>query len=128
MIIIKWTILILIITVSSFLGNTLANKYKDRVKDLKQVKTALNVLKTKITYTYEPLPQIFLQISQEFQNNIRQNIRNSKYKHERKNSRRSMERSNSKIKHKHAKRRPKYPRKSGQTTRPNKCRADKSAK
>ena len=70
MIIIKWTILILIISVSSFLGNTLANKCKDRVKELKQVKNALNILKTKITYTYEPLPQIFLQISKEFENNI----------------------------------------------------------
>lgn len=70
MIIIKWTILILIISVSSFIGNTFANKYKDRVKELKQTKNALNILKTKITYTYEPLPQIFSQISQEFENNI----------------------------------------------------------
>lgn len=71
MIIIKWIILFSIFIISSLIGTVLANKYRERVKDLKQVRSALNILKTKIEYTYEPLPQIFAEISDEFNNNIR---------------------------------------------------------
>ena len=74
MIIIKMIILISIFLTSSSLGILFANKYKARVKDLKQVRSALNILKTKIEYTYEPLPQIFSEIACEFNNNIRRNI------------------------------------------------------
>lgn len=74
MIIIKWIILLLILLVCSFLGMVFANTYKERVNDLKQIKTALNVLKTKIEYTYEPLPQIFLSLSKEFEGGIRKNF------------------------------------------------------
>ncbi len=71
MIVIKWIILLLILLVCSLLGVAIANTYKERVNDLKQMKMALNVLKTKIEYTYEPLPQIFLSLSKQFEGGIR---------------------------------------------------------
>lgn len=74
MIIIKWTILVGILLLSAMLGITIANKYKDRVKDLKEIRNTLNMLKTKIEYTYEPLPQIFFEIGSKFDSNIRDNL------------------------------------------------------
>lgn len=74
MLIIKWIILFSIFSISTTLGISFANKYKYRVEDLKTIKNALNILKTKMMYTYEPLPQIFLGISKEFNGNIRQNF------------------------------------------------------
>lgn len=66
MIILKLIILLAILIISSILGIMFANKYKDRVNDLKEIKSALNILKTKIEYTYEPLPQIFEEIGKKF--------------------------------------------------------------
>lgn len=58
----------------------LANKYKYRVNDLKKISSALNILKTKIEYTYEPLPKIFSDISREFNSPVRKNFWSSKRK------------------------------------------------
>lgn len=74
MIIIKWIILLLVLLVCSLLGVAISNSYKERVNDLKQIKMALNMLGTKIEYTYEPLPEIFLSISKKFEGGIRQNL------------------------------------------------------
>ncbi len=71
MIIIKWIILLLVLLVCSLLGSIIANSYKDRVTDLKKIKVALNILKTKIQYTYQPLPEIFLSLSKEFEGGVR---------------------------------------------------------
>lgn len=67
MIVVKGIILMLIFAITLYLGMQLANKYKDRVKDLKVVRAILNIIETKIKYTYEPLPQIFEEISVQFQ-------------------------------------------------------------
>ena len=67
MIIIKTIILISILASSTILGISLANKYKTRVKDLKEIRSSLNMFKTKISYTYEPLPEIFLEIGEKFE-------------------------------------------------------------
>ena len=48
----------LILAVSSFIGITIAQKYNNRVKNLREMKKALNHFKTKIKFTYEPLPEI----------------------------------------------------------------------
>lgn len=74
MIIIKWTILLGILLLSIKLGIAIANKYKYRVRDLKNVRSALSMLKTKMEYTYEPLPQIFSEIGNKFDGNIRDNL------------------------------------------------------
>ncbi len=71
MIIIKCILLLVILIISSLLGILFANKYKERVNELKQIRSALNMIKTKIQYTYQPLPEIFLEISQKFEGNIR---------------------------------------------------------
>lgn len=44
--------------------------YENRVKELKQFKNILNILKGKIKFTYEPLGEIFKQISQNSSNKI----------------------------------------------------------
>lgn len=74
MIIIKGFILLSIFISTSLLGITLSNKYKDRVRDLKEARSALNMLKTKIQYTYDPLPQIFIDISSKYKTKIRRNF------------------------------------------------------
>ncbi len=75
MLILKYIILLLVFGITILLGLALANKYKDRVKELKEIRSALNILKTKITYTYNPLPQIFLEISNQFcKSPIRENF------------------------------------------------------
>ena len=70
MIIIKILILLLIFISTSFVGILISNKYKNRVIELKEVKNALNIFETKIKFTYEPIPEIFREIS----NNINPNI------------------------------------------------------
>lgn len=72
MIIIKFIILILIAISSSYIGILISNKYKNRVVELKEIKKSLNIFKTKIEYTYEPIPDIFFEISQNLKQNISQ--------------------------------------------------------
>lgn len=63
MIFLKYVVLLLAFFVTTFLGLAIANTYRNRVKDLKDIRNILNIIKTKIEYTYEPLPQIFSEIS-----------------------------------------------------------------
>ena len=61
--IIKLIIYIFILIASSSIGIIYSNKFKKRVDELKDFKTALNMLKTKIRFTYAPLKEIFEDIS-----------------------------------------------------------------
>lgn len=70
MIIIKGFILLSILITSSLIGIMFANKYKERVNDLKEIKRALNIFKTKIEYTYKPLPIVFSEIAEEFNGGV----------------------------------------------------------
>ena len=70
MVFIKYIILFFIFMSVSYIGLALASRYKNRVRDLKNIRNILNIIETKIKYTYEPLPQIFLEISQEFTGGI----------------------------------------------------------
>lgn len=54
---------------SSSIGILISKKYEERVKELKEFKNALNMFKTKIKFTYEPIPEIFEQISKQIQTN-----------------------------------------------------------
>ena len=74
MIMLKWLLLISSFVISVFLGLLIANKYKGRVKDLKAIRSILNILDTKIKYTYQPLPQIFEDISKAYQGSVRRNF------------------------------------------------------
>lgn len=70
MIVIKFTFLIMILIASSYIGIMVSNKYKDRVIELKEIKKGLNIFETKIKYTYEPVPDIFNEISKNLSENI----------------------------------------------------------
>lgn len=70
MVIFKITTLTLILACSTSVGILIANKYKKRVQELIEMKKALNIFKTKMKFTYKPIPDIFKEISQSFENNI----------------------------------------------------------
>lgn len=60
---IKYIGLALILGSCSYIGLLISKKYSNRVKELKEMKSALNIFITKIKYTYEPIPKIFEEIS-----------------------------------------------------------------
>lgn len=63
MVIIKIFLLIMIFWTSTQIGMKIANKYVVRSNNLKQMKKALKILEAKITYTYDMLPDLFIDIS-----------------------------------------------------------------
>lgn len=65
MYIFKYILLILIFGLSSAIGITISKIYENRVKELKEFKNILNIMKTKIKFTYEPLQEIFKEIAKE---------------------------------------------------------------
>lgn len=54
----------------SGIGILKSQKYVYRVNELKEFKNALNMFKTKIKFTYEPIPEIFNQIAGSINPNI----------------------------------------------------------
>lgn len=67
---IKLLILILLFFICSWIGIILSKKYSNRVKELKQLKGALNIIENKIKFTYEPIPEIFKEIYSKYSGNI----------------------------------------------------------
>ncbi len=65
MILIKWIVLILVFISSFTIGSLISKKYVNRVKELKEMKNALNIFETKIKFTYEAIPEIFEDISKQ---------------------------------------------------------------
>lgn len=85
MVFIKYMILLTILGGSSGIGFLISQKYKDRVQELKTFKEIVNTIETKIKFTYEPLKEIFTEISYIFKdkevisnifNNIKSNMEN----------------------------------------------------
>ena len=68
--IIKYIILFLIFIASSMLGKLLSKKHEERLEELEELKTALNFFKTKIKFTYNTIPEIFKEISENTTQNI----------------------------------------------------------
>ncbi len=68
--ILKIIILTIIMGMCTALGLMKANRYKFRVIDLQEMKKALNLATTKMRYTYEPLPDLFYEISKDLNENI----------------------------------------------------------
>lgn len=60
---IKYILLIFIFGLSTAIGMAISKNYKNRVVELKEFKNILNIMKTKIKFTYEPLADIFRQIA-----------------------------------------------------------------
>lgn len=54
---------------SSTIGILISKKYEERVKQLKEFKNALSMFKAKIKFTYEPIPEIFEEISKQINSN-----------------------------------------------------------
>ena len=63
MVVLKYTILVFIFLGVSFIGNLISRKYKIRVEELKNFKEVFNILESKIKFTYEPLGEILVDIS-----------------------------------------------------------------
>ena len=78
--VIKYLILFLILIISTLIGRTMAKKYVYRVEELEEIKVALNILKTKIRFTYEPIPEIFTEIAQNTTRNVKNIFLNAKKK------------------------------------------------
>lgn len=72
MIVIKYFILFLILVASTLIGRSLSKKYVYRLKELEEIKNSFNILKTKIKFTYEPIPELF----QELENTKCRNVGN----------------------------------------------------
>lgn len=67
---IKYFILFLVLISCSLIGKYLSKKYVYREKELNEMKSALNVLKSKIKFTYSPIGEIFEEISKNTSKNI----------------------------------------------------------
>lgn len=72
MIILKYVLILCVFIISLYIGNIISRRYILRVKELKEMKNALNIIENKIKFTYEPLPDIFMQTSKMFSKNISQ--------------------------------------------------------
>jgi len=70
MIILKYIIFYFVFLISFLIGNIISKKYILRVKELKDFKNALNIIESKIKFTYEPLSEIFMQTSNLLSKNI----------------------------------------------------------
>ncbi len=68
--VVKYFMLFLVLLSSSLIGKFISRKYVYRLQELEDMKNALNIFKTKIRFTYEPIPQIFNEISNSLNNNV----------------------------------------------------------
>lgn len=67
---IKLFIIFSIFLLSLYIGILISKKYSNRVKELKEMKNALNMFETKMKFTYESIPEIFLDITGKVDKNI----------------------------------------------------------
>lgn len=67
---IKYILLIAIFGLSTAIGLAISKSYENRVNELKDIKNMLNIMKTKIKFTYEPLAEIFKEIANNNETNI----------------------------------------------------------
>ena len=67
---IKYILLVAIFGLSTAIGLVISKTYENRVVELKEFKNILNIMKTKIKFTYEPLAEIFKQIANNNDTNV----------------------------------------------------------
>ena len=63
MMIFKFLVIFGIIGISSYLGILKSKSFEIRVEELKKIQSSLNMFKSKIEFTYEPIKDIFEEIS-----------------------------------------------------------------
>ncbi len=74
---IRLVIYALILACCTAIGFLLSQKYRKREIELKEFKSAFNILKTKIRYTYAPLQDIFDDIAKDISANVSNVFRKS---------------------------------------------------
>ena len=72
MLLIKYIMLFLVFASASLIGKYLSKRYVYRLEELEELRNSLDIFKTKIKFTYEPLPEIFEQISKISSKNVSQ--------------------------------------------------------
>ena len=70
MFIFKIILLFLIVLSSSIIGILFSKTYFNREKEIKEMKNALNMFSTKIKFTYDTIPNLFVEISNKIGGNI----------------------------------------------------------
>ena len=68
--IIKYCMLFFVFVFSNLIGRFIAKQYTYRLSELEEIKSTLNIFKSKIKFTYEPIPEIFKEISDNSSENI----------------------------------------------------------
>ena len=58
----KYTVLFFIFSFCMLIGNLISKKYKNRVIELKSFKEVFSIIESKISFTYEPIGDIFDEI------------------------------------------------------------------
>lgn len=66
----KYCMLFCVFISSVLIGKYISKQYIYRLEELEEIKNALNIFKSKIKFTYEPIPVIFEEISKNTNNNI----------------------------------------------------------
>lgn len=72
MLVVKYTSIFLVFFISLYIGYLISKRYTLRLNELKEIKNALNIIESKIKFTYEPLPEIFVETSKLISKNISQ--------------------------------------------------------
>lgn len=67
---IKYCMLFFVFILSALIGKYISQKYRYRLEELEEMKNALNIFKSKIKFTYQPIPEIFEEISKNTNTNI----------------------------------------------------------
>lgn len=75
--IMKYIILILIFGISTYIGILMSKRYSSREIELKEFKKLLTAIKTKIKFTYEPLADIFDDVSKSTISSISNILKNT---------------------------------------------------
>ena len=74
MLVLKIVMLFAVFGTISTIGVKISNRYTERANNLKKIKKALNIFETKIMYTYEPIPDVFLEISKKIKGDASRNM------------------------------------------------------
>lgn len=78
--IIKYFMLFIILVGCSLIGRYVSKKYVIRVNELEEIKNALHMFKSKIKFTYEPIPEIFGEIADNTSYTIKEIFQTAKEK------------------------------------------------
>lgn len=90
---IKYCMLFCVFLSSTLIGKYISQKYKFRLEELEEMKNALNIFKSKIKFTYEPIPEIFNEISKNTYKTISELFKKAQEKMKKENASKAWEKS-----------------------------------